>query len=326
MKAFLIVVKVAVTALLLWFLLHRIPFADVSAAVGRADPALVALGVLVLAAQPLIGALRWITVLRRLGIGMPVSDAVGLTYIGVFFNQALPASVGGDGLKIWLCRRLGYPLSAAVNSVSLDRLVMLLGLVLMVGASKPWLADHLGVSQLTLLAPLLLFGGAAGIALVALADRLPPRWGQWSLVRGLAALAVDTRRIFLDFRTLAAVLGLSLLSYLNMTASAYFFLLSLGQEVAIGQAIVLVPPVLLASSLPVSLGGWGTREVAMVASLGIAGVAPPEALLTSIFLGLASIVVSLPGVPTYLLHRRRDGAKSSPAIPLFEAGKGAGGR
>jgi uncharacterized membrane protein YbhN (UPF0104 family) len=47
--------------------------------------------------------------------------------------------------------------------------------------------------------------------------------------------------------------------------------------------------------LPVSLAGWGVREVVLVVALGSFGVPAEEALATSVLLGLCTILVGLPG-------------------------------
>jgi glycosyltransferase 2 family protein len=47
--------------------------------------------------------------------------------------------------------------------------------------------------------------------------------------------------------------------------------------------------------VPVSIGGWGLRELAVISVLGNQGVSPEKALLFSVSFGLAPAVASLPG-------------------------------
>src|SRR5262245_41598386 len=46
-------------------------------------------------------AIRWFEVLRVIGYRSGLSNAVRITFIGVFFNQFLPATVGGDAVRVW---------------------------------------------------------------------------------------------------------------------------------------------------------------------------------------------------------------------------------
>jgi len=47
--------------------------------------------------------------------------------------------------------------------------------------------------------------------------------------------------------------------------------------------------------VPISVGGWGVREGAMVTALGLVNIAPSVALAVSIQFGLIMLVVGLPG-------------------------------
>jgi Na+/H+-dicarboxylate symporter len=57
----------------------------------------------------------------------------------------------------------------------------------------------------------------------------------------------------------------------------------------------LVPPVLLISSVPISIAGWGVRETSMIAAFGFAGLAGDDGLVLSVLFGAASFVVGAIG-------------------------------
>ena len=76
---------------------------------------------------------------------------------------------------------------------------------------------------------------------------------------------------------------------------------SVGVNVGLVQFVILMPPVILATVLPISIGGWGMRETAMVFTLSLVGVEPERAFLVSILMGVLSIVMSLPGGVLWLL-------------------------
>ena len=54
--------------------------------------------------------------------------------------------------------------------------------------------------------------------------------------------------------------------------------------------------------MPISIGGWGLRELAVISLLASYGVAPERALLLSVCFGLALAFGSLPGALTWLLY------------------------
>jgi uncharacterized membrane protein YbhN (UPF0104 family) len=69
--------------------------------------------------------------------------------------------------------------------------------------------------------------------------------------------------------------------------------------------LTLVPMILTAMILPVSVGGWGWREGAAAALFPLAGASAAAGLAASVAFGLVLLAASLPGVLP-LLRRPRD--------------------
>lgn len=313
-KYLLLAAKIALTAALLWYLFRGVDIRDMALELKRASLIFLFAATAQLALQPLLGALRWRVVLDKLDSPLPFAEILRLTYIGTFFNQALPATVGGDAIRIWLTYRAGCSIKNAVNSVGLDRVAMLMGLVVMVAATMPWFGQHLEINLPILLVPILLVSGAGGLGLVMLGDRLPPALHKWRAARAVSYLAADTRRVFLSPASLTAILTISIFSYVNIAITVFLFSLAFDQAVSMLYFLVLIPPVILASTLPISVGGWGTREMAMVLALGTVAVTPGIALLISTLLGIGSIIISLPGAAFYLARRHPRDAVSPMAV------------
>jgi uncharacterized membrane protein YbhN (UPF0104 family) len=84
---------------------------------------------------------------------------------------------------------------------------------------------------------------------------------------------------------------------------------SLDIAIPVGPTLIVVPPVVLAAALPISIGGWGVREGGMIFGLGIIGVSSGDAVLVSVMVGLISVTFGCLGGLTWLLT----GAKRSTA-------------
>ncbi len=327
MKQFLILAKLAVAGGLLWFVLHNVGIEKVTIRMSGADKLLIVLGIAQLSIQPLLGAWRWRIALSALANPLPFGQLCRITYIGTFFGQILPATVGGDGIRIWLAYRDGCSVKNAVSSVAIERLIMLLTLILMVTITAPWLASLLQFGQLAVLAPVLLMVGVISLILfIAICGRDPGAF-RWQMLRGMGHLAAATRQIFFNIPATLSLVGLSIVSYLNIILTVFIFAWAVGQAVSYVWFLVLIPPVLLASTLPISTGGWGTRELAMVLVLRAVNIDGDAALLVSALLGLASVVISLPGAVYYVL-RWSSGRERPPLTgsTVSDAPGGAGGR
>jgi uncharacterized membrane protein YbhN (UPF0104 family) len=69
--------------------------------------------------------------------------------------------------------------------------------------------------------------------------------------------------------------------------------------------LVLMQPVALITALPISIGGWGAREAAMVGLLGLVGVPASAAFVLSVQVGILTTLVALPGGVLWLLLKER---------------------
>jgi uncharacterized membrane protein YbhN (UPF0104 family) len=135
-------------------------------------------------------------------------------------------------------------------------------------------------------------------------------------MRFLQLLGEATRTIFLRPAAALPTLALALASQILIAISAYVVAASLGVEVSLIDCIVLMQPVVMITALPISIGGWGVRETAMIALFGLADVPSSAALALSIQLGLLGMVVSLPGILLWLMLKER--AREVPSANLIE--------
>lgn len=309
-RGLVLAVKLSVSIGLIWLLAANIDMADaVKRGGGIASWAVVAaLGLLVL--QALLLAWRWRVVLGILHAPIAMGEAVGLYFVGLLFSQALPSTVGGDAMRIYLLRRAGRPLRAVIHSVMLDRIIGFVGIFLIILASLP-LLSRLIDDRAAFTGVLVLDGvGLAGVAVFLHLDRLPAGLRRWRVVSAFVQFVADGRRLMLTLPDAAYILALALSGHVLSVLAVFMLAAGLGIEVSFLACLALVPPVMVLATVPVSLAGWGLREGAMVAALGFVGVPVQEAVVVSVLYGLAMLTVSLPGLAVWLA--RRDGLGRTP--------------
>jgi len=303
-----VALKLLVSGGLIWLLVGSI---DLEAAVDRilaAKPWLIVAAIAAFGLQILIAVGRWWIVMQAMDSSLPFLKTLGISYIGLFFNQALPSSVGGDAVRVYKTYKTGMPLSRAINGVMLDRVATVLGLVLIVVVAVPFFTERVGDADARWVVPaavLLALAGFAGLVVLMFLDNLPSRFSHYRLVHGLALLAADTRRVFLSPGDALKVMTISLVGHANVAFIVYLIARSLDLGVTWLDCLVLMPPVLLLMTLPISIAGWGVREGAMVTAFGLIGVPGEGALLLSIMFGLLAILTSLPGGLVWLMSGDR---------------------
>jgi glycosyltransferase 2 family protein len=257
---------------------------------------------------------RWLVVLAAIGGRFGFWAAFRIMFIAIFLNQALPSTVGGDAARMYFSRRDGLDLAAAINGVMLERMVAVIGLILLVVATQPLLLARIGDNPAKYVFPALAAVAALGVGALMMLDRVPERWRQWTVVRGLVRLAEDTKRLFLHPGYAAAAIAMGVVG--QVLISVVFFVLAKAlhiDAIDLLDCLVLVPPVILITTIPISIAGWGLREGAMVTLFGLVGVAQGDSFVVSILFGLISIIVALPGGVIWLA--RGAGTRFDTAAP-----------
>jgi hypothetical protein len=123
----------------------------------------------------------------------------------------------------------------------------------------------------------------------------------WSSLQKLSARFAQ---VYNCTRTISIQMGLSALTHLF----SMLVLVTLGQALGLNfdllVYLVVIPPVILLTLLPLSFAGWGIREGAMIGIFALIGAPEAPVLALSIIYGLTLIAASLPGL-WFFAHDRQ---------------------
>jgi glycosyltransferase 2 family protein len=243
-------------------------------------------------------SLRWQQILRALGATSGIVSALAVTFMGCFFGAFLFGPTGGDVARA--VRSLGR--RGIVHSVLFERLASMIGVGLAavpVVAFSAAMVAH-GLPLLIALAmvplPFLMIAAIAGLAEV-----FRDRAGM--LFDALRELEAARRQLMGVWPRFALAVAIATIGQLLVAVEAWCLAQSQHLGVSLVDFAILMPAVMLLVALPISAGGWGVREGAIVAALALVGVGTAPALLLSVEFGLIGTLVSLPGGVIWLFRR-----------------------
>lgn len=253
------------------------------------------LGVALALSVPLlfVMALRWQFTARRMGVDVSLWAALREYYASTLLNQVLPGGVVGDiSRAIRAGQRNPHTRGLAARSVVFERVSgqLVLWTTLVVGVTL-WRAEAMEASRLGL-------GATAVGAVVAAVVLLPrvPGIADSRLGRAWQQGLDEARGAFIDRGAWAVQLALSSLSIALLVGMYAACIRAVGAEVGLGQLMLIAPALLVVTSLPVSVGGWGVREAASLALFEMEGLDPAAGVAASAALGAVSLVAVLPGL------------------------------
>lgn len=295
MKFWKPLVKIAVSVVLVAIVLRAFDVRGVVAHFAKVDVLTLVMAVALALAIALLHTLRWLAVINANGSHLTFKTALQVVLIGHFFNQALPSSVGGDAVRIWCAYRAGLSFGAAANTVVIDRAITLFSLLLLSAAGLPWLFEIVTDPVARWALSTVICAGVAGFGAFLALRRLPRAALRWRAVRALLALATLARNVVFNPRYALAAITLSVLSFVGFAVIVYCLARSMQLDIRLLDCILLVPPVILVTVVPISIAGWGVREGAMVVAFGFIGVPASGAFAVSVLFGLTLAAASLPG-------------------------------
>ena len=248
-------------------------WAAFKAALGTMDWrwAIAAVG-LQLVAQTLL-ATRWLVLLRVQDVRIGLFQAVKLTYFGLFYNNFMPGGVGGDLLKAWYVTRHSREhlrVNAAVT-VFVDRVIGLVGTILMAGIASVFVGEDTGYMRGIRLLVWGIFGAMIVLGVVSCSRRVRDVLLIGRLL-GKLPFAQTLRKIDASLHIYGKqpgkmILCLGLTGILQgMTIVAVWFLTkSLGLDnVRLVHCLIIMPLVwLIGAAIPVP-GGLGIIENAVM--------------------------------------------------------------
>lgn len=249
----------------------------------------------------LISAYRWKLLLRAKGVDLPIGLLFVLYMMGMFVNNFLPGGLGGDAVKAYSVYRRGGPVNVSVASVLVERFCGILALALLGGVAcvVMLLRGEATIVTLWVLAAMLgLAAAAAMVWSVRLASILrkclticAPR-----RIRDRAIQLMETVHSYRhDGGTLFWALLLSVV--LQAMIAVYFGFVSqaLASPIPVIYFFLFLPLVTIVTLLPISLGGLGVREVAMVYLFSSVGISGTDILSVSLTAHVLNTALSLSG-------------------------------
>src|SRR5690242_7362415 len=104
-RTFLLLAKAAISGLLFYLSLRWVNFDALVQRLNHLEPGWLLFAVALLTLQLLLLSVRWRQIAVSCGTDMRFAGTLQINFIAAFFNQVLPSTVGGDGVRIWFAAR-----------------------------------------------------------------------------------------------------------------------------------------------------------------------------------------------------------------------------
>ncbi|MHB8535116.1 MAG: lysylphosphatidylglycerol synthase transmembrane domain-containing protein [Sulfuricaulis sp.] len=259
-----------------------------------------------------LGAGRWWVLLRRAGVSKSFQQIVPSYYLGVFFNNLLPSSMGGDVVRIVHLKMRGLSTRVLVGSAMIDRIIGLTTVVVMATVSimfSPNMRSNTAYKIFLLilvgLSVLLLWFTLTPV-FIRFIEKLVRRYRHTRIRKALLDIIVLCYSYKSAKNIILLAFGITLVMQTLVIMIYYYLGTGIGIQLPLITYFAIIPIVFLATSLPVSIGGLGVREGALVGLLLSANIDIQHAIALAILYLLVLWLSSLPGAIVLLFGNKRE--------------------
>jgi uncharacterized membrane protein YbhN (UPF0104 family) len=229
----------------------------------------------------LFNTLRWCILLWSQGVRIPLWPAYRINWAGSFASNFLPSTIGGDGFRMLAIHPYAGSKSISISSVVLDRIINMAAWACLIPAPLFIFGPSLGslFGKMT--------GSAAGFALPAGLQKLVEKY----FPKIISALQLWASKPWSLFYAFLAAWPSNLLPI----AASYLLAHQLGMNVSFWQVLSVQTVAYFLSVLPISVNGYGLREVVFTTLYTALGASIEQASTLALVSRFLAVISTLPG-------------------------------
>ncbi len=278
------------------------------------------LALLCLAVSNFTACYQWKQLLERQGIHMKYGKLLKLYHVGLFFNNFMPGNVGGDVKKVYDIRMQGGQdtVGAGFTATVFDRLFGLFFITLLALAVGALFFVHDPEQRAFMWPSVWIFMGFC----VLFAALLSRRIGKFfcNLAAKILPDKFETRllRMFERFQKFRSkklwtnIICLSMVTQSLRIFVHFFCGIAVGVDLSMSWYFYYIPLVAIVSALPISIGGFGPRELLAQSLFARAGVPNLESVVIQLLAYFVSLLLSLFGAVVFLQGQKPVSSNSHP--------------
>lgn len=309
--------KVAITGVCFWYVFRQVKVDELLQEAGSLDKRWLVLATIFAAAQvPLVG-IRWGWITNALEpepAPVPLGAIISINMIGTFFAQILP-NVMSDALRIWLLSQIRRGWRKGLAGVAIDRGVgvgVLLAIGLVTLANNSAFTALSGYRRIVVVTfAVLLISGLGGLLCVPI---YAPLLARFSVTKWIAEFSLASRQVLIESPVAICIVVVAFIVHVLSIADIWCVGGAFSMPISIIDAATLFTLVLAIALIPITVNGWGLRELAVTAFLNAHGVPSQRALLFSICFGMTLVIAALPGAIVLVFYSSDRVRRAGPAL------------
>ncbi len=317
--AWKVICKILVSIGILAWLAFSTNWQELSHVLLGIDYRWIAIAILWIALSMVISVCKWQAILGAQGLHPGWTELWKAYWAGLFFNNFLPSSIGGDALRVYWIARKTDDTAGSLTSVVVERIFAAAGLAITGLLGGLFVFPR--YQPLTILFLLIIAVSLVLLGIIT-AGKLP---GCITRKSGRAAsfmreIAIHGTRIQSSVKTITGIIFLSVLFQAAVVGvnHAIFNALHLS-NLGWPSLLYIIPATSAAAMIPVGINGYGVREGAYMSLLAGYGIAKESAFAASLLFAFLVSICSLYGGLIWFIQRGERGNQNAAIESIYDS-------
>jgi hypothetical protein len=255
-------------------------------------------------------ALRWNILLKRYQTHHPVHRLFGFYLIGLFFNNFLPTSVGGDIYRVYSISADAKSRNIGFASVITERMIGIAATLFIAIVSLYFVSQFFHNPRLLYIS-IMLFLMIISFFFIMTRNR-PVRWLLWlfdkitifNIGERINKLLETIHELRSRRRIFVYVFSFSVLSQISIVFMNFFLARALSIRIDLSYLFLVVTITFVLTMLP-SINGVGIRDLGYVTLLSEVGISNAAAISLSFLNLLLPMFISISGAVLFIIQKRK---------------------
>jgi glycosyltransferase 2 family protein len=242
--------------------------------------------------QSFVVSKRWMVIISKLSKPISYRKILRTHYLSLSSSLVLPNLVAEPAVKAYLLKKQNVPISDVITSVVMDKLFVLIGLASLSIATFPSILLLYSDTMKWFYPYIIVLSGLPLIAYLVRSKSVKSHINRNRFFKRIPEKYLDAAKYMVfDKKISLPCLALSFASQGLAICSVFILSLPMEPSLTFYQCILLMPPVMLLTAMPIAFNGWGVRELAMIYVLGFANITAEAALALSVQFGTIGLLL-----------------------------------
>ena len=298
------IIKILITVLCFTILFNKININETFKLIKLIRHETILISIVIFILHYFLVTLRWQFYILKMNFKIPFYNILKIISLGLFSNQFFFGNLAMDALRIAYLKS-ETTFHVGLVSVFLDRFTALQSMWIILVIAYSFDTNFNNNYVINNLILFICFAGLFSIFLPLISFiKIFKIKNNWKILSFLLDVSRVYNSAFRNLKSFSLVYCSSFLILISSSFITWLICIDLGAELNFLESLIITLLGLLITAIPISINGWGIREISFISLLATLNISAEKSMLISLLFGLILLISSIIGMFFYFFKSK----------------------